>query len=156
GSVPLKRTQTVRPPSTHTRPATTLSTLSSSGAPVQPSGPATAEFKDAMLSTPAGAPVQLRALVVALDTDDWGVATWKATLDRVGAAYDVLYSKTTALTASTLVRADAVGKYNAILLTSSMLLYFDSGSGSYVSGLDADEWNTLWAYERDYAVRQAT
>ena len=35
-----------------------------------------------------------------------------------------------------------------------MLLY-DAGGGSYVSGLDGTEWNTLWAYERDFAVRQA-
>src|SRR5262249_18200072 len=29
-------------------------------------------------------------------------------------------------------------------------------SGNYVSGLSADQWNLLWAYERDYGVRQAT
>src|SRR5262245_20166893 len=99
-------------------------------------------------------PVTLRALVVGLDTADWGVDTWKATLDRVGAAYDVLYTKTAALTSANLVGTDGVGKYNAILLTSSSLLY-DSGGGNFVSGLDGTEWNTLWAYERDYNVRQA-
>ena len=31
----------------------------------------------------------LRALVVALDAGDFGVATWRSTLDRVGAAYEV-------------------------------------------------------------------
>jgi hypothetical protein len=96
--------------------------------------------------------VGLRALVVAVDTGDWGVATWRATLDRVGAAYDVIYTKTVPLTASTLVRPDTAGKYNAILLTSSMMLYFDGAN--YVSTLDTLEWNTLWAYERDYSVRQ--
>jgi hypothetical protein len=138
GSVPLRRSQTVRPvgplnrkPATGSLPAKTLSSTAA-----------------------AGSPVQLRALVIAVDDADWGVATWKATLDRVGAAYDVLHTRTDALTAATLVRPDAVGRYNAILLTSSMLLY-DSGSG-FVSGLSPDEWNTLWAYERDYAVRQAT
>src|SRR5690242_20488917 len=79
-------------------------------------------------------PVTLRALVVGLDSADWGVATWKATLDRVGAAYDVLYTKTTALTSANLVGADGAGNYNAILLTSSSLLY-DSGGGTFVSGL---------------------
>jgi hypothetical protein len=135
GSVPLQRNRTVRPGGlTAGRPsATALSTTTST----QPS-------------------VQLRALVIAVDTDDWGVNTWKATLDRVGAAYDVLHSRTSPLTATTLVRADGVGKYNAILLTSGMLLYYDSGLGYYVSGLDATEWNTLWAYERDFVVRQAT
>jgi hypothetical protein len=97
--------------------------------------------------------VGVRALVIATDASDWGIATWKATLDRVGAAYDVLLSATTPLTSSTLLRSDGAGRYNAILLTSSMLLY--SSGGSYLSGLDTTEWNTLWAYERDYGVRQA-
>ncbi|WP_306204087.1 Agd3-related carbohydrate deacetylase [Actinoplanes sp. RD1] len=97
--------------------------------------------------------VALRSLVIATDTADWGVPTLTTTLNRVGAAYDVLYSADTALTASTLVRADGVGRYNAILLTSSMLVY--SSGGSFISGLDGVEWNTLWTYERDYGVRQA-
>jgi hypothetical protein len=96
--------------------------------------------------------VALRALVIATNTDDFGVPTLKTTLDRLGAAYDVLYDSTTPLTAATLVRADGVGKYNAILLTNSMQIY-ESG-GSYLNGLDSNEWNTLWAYERNFGVRQ--
>lgn len=99
--------------------------------------------------------VAVRALVVALDDSDFGVATWKATLDRVGATYDVLHTRATPLTNESLVEADGTGKYNAILLTDAMLLYQDE-SGGFVSGLSPDEWNLLWAYERDFAVRQAT
>jgi hypothetical protein len=106
-------------------------------------------------TTPATAKFALRALVVAVDDSDFGVATWKATLDRVGTAYDVLYTRTTPLTSDMLVRADGTGRYNAILLTNNNLLYQDT-SGNYVSGLTADQWNLLWAYERDYGVRQAT
>jgi len=95
--------------------------------------------------------VAVRALVVAVDASDFGVATWKAMLDRVGAAYDIMYAATTPLTTDSLVGADGVGKYNAILLTNSMLLQPD-----FVSALDGTEWNLLWAYERDYKVRQAT
>jgi hypothetical protein len=98
--------------------------------------------------------VALRALVVATNADDFGTPTWKATLDRLGAAYDVLYAASTAVTASTLVRDDGTGRYNAILLTNSMLVY-DSGGGNYISALDASEWNVLWAYERNFGVRQA-
>ncbi|NUT32331.1 MAG: hypothetical protein HOV79_04560 [Hamadaea sp.] len=113
------------------------------------------EAKDgaSLLATPATAKVALRALVVATSTDDFGVPTWTSTLDRVGAAYDVLYTAGTPLTDATLVRADGTGKYNAILLTSTMLLYADSGA--YVAGLSPEEWNLLWAYERDFGVRQA-
>jgi hypothetical protein len=103
--------------------------------------------------TAATSKVALRALVVAIDGADFGLATWKTTLDRVGAAYDVLLSRTTPLTAASLVRPDGTGRYDAILLTNSSLLYADGGG--YVSGFDGTEWNTLWAYERDYGVRQA-
>jgi hypothetical protein len=97
--------------------------------------------------------VALRALVVATDTDDFGVPTLTTTLDRLGAAYDVLYDATTTITTDTLVRADGSGKYNAILLTNSMQVYA-SGS-TYLNGLDSSEWNILWAYERNFGVRQA-
>jgi hypothetical protein len=97
--------------------------------------------------------VALRALVVATNTADFGVPTWTRTLDRLGAAYDVLYTADTPLTPATLVRPDGVGKYNAILLTNSMLVY--ESNGSYPVGLDSAEWNTLWAYERNFGVRQA-
>ncbi|MER7281888.1 hypothetical protein ABT369_46390 [Dactylosporangium sp. NPDC000244] len=129
GSVPLKRDLSVRP------------NLQS------PSSGATT------LAAPATAKVGLRALVLGVDSGDWGVDTWRSTLDRVGAAYDVLLTKDQPLTAASLLRSDGAGKYNAILLTSSSLLY--NSGGSYISGLDGTEWNTLWAYERDYAVRQA-
>lgn len=98
--------------------------------------------------------VALRALVVAVDDNDWGLTTWRATLDRIGTAYDVLLTSSTAVTASTFTRPDGTGRYNAILLTNALLLTPD-GSGGFVSTMDATEWATLWTYERDYAVRQA-
>jgi hypothetical protein len=93
--------------------------------------------------------VAVRALVLGVDASDFGVPTWKAMLDRTGAAYDVVYAASTPLTTDSLVGADGVGRYNAILLTNSMLLQPD-----FVSALDGNEWNLLWAYERDYKVRQ--
>ncbi|MGK5682791.1 hypothetical protein [Actinoplanes sp. URMC 104] len=98
--------------------------------------------------------VALRALVVATNQDDFGVPTWKTTLDRLGAAYDVLYTATTPLTTSSLVRPDGTGRYNAILLTNTMQVYADGGA--YLNGLDSAEWNLLWAYERNFGVRQAS
>jgi hypothetical protein len=96
--------------------------------------------------------VALRALIVATDTADFGVPTLKTTLDRLGMAYDVLYDATDPITTGTLVRSDGVGKYNAILLTNSMQIY--ESNGSYLNGLDSSEWNILWAYERNFGVRQ--
>lgn len=97
--------------------------------------------------------VALRALIVATNTADFGVPTLTTTLDRVGAPYDIIYTATETLSASTLVRPDGVGKYNAILLTNSMQMY--EHNGNYLSGLTSTEWNTLWAYERNFSVRQA-
>jgi hypothetical protein len=105
-------------------------------------------------TTAASQKVALRALVIGVDSADWGVATWRSTLDRVGAEYDIAYSRTQPITAGTFVGSDGVGRYNAILLTDSMQLYIDA-SGNYVTGLDDVEWNVLWDYERNYAVRQA-
>ncbi|WP_089156359.1 Agd3-related carbohydrate deacetylase [Micromonospora sp. NBS 11-29] len=97
--------------------------------------------------------VQLRALIVATDPTDFGLPTLTTTLDRVGAAYDVIHTTTETLTTNTLVTADGVGRYNAVLLTNSMQLYF--ADGAYQSGLTSGEWNILWAYERNFGVRQA-
>src|SRR5262249_44036450 len=116
-----------------------------------PTGLASAAAATAI--TPATSKVALRALVIAIDDSDFGLPTWQTTLDRVGASYDVLLSRTTPLTVDTLVGPDGVGRYDAILLTNANQLYDDNGS--LVSGLDPTEWNTLWAYERDYSVRQA-
>ena len=101
--------------------------------------------------------VELRALVVTTDNagDDYGLPTWTSTLGRVGAEYDVLNVRNQALTPDMLVNADGTGRYNAVLLTNAMMLYQDS-TGSFVAAMDDAEWNTLWAYERDFAVRQAT
>lgn len=89
--------------------------------------------------------VALRPLVVADGAGDWGLATWRAALDRVGTPYDVLLTDSQQLNAADLVQPDGTGKYNAILLTNG-----------YLGSLDAAEWNALWAYERDFGVRQAS
>jgi hypothetical protein len=99
--------------------------------------------------------VGLRALVIALDNDDFGLATWTSQLNQIGVPYDTLLARSTDLTAAQLLRADGGGRYNAILLSNNSLLFQD-GSGNFVSGFTADEWNILWDYERTYHVRQAT
>lgn len=118
--------------------------ITGSGATTRAGGVGTAGLNDQVV---------LRALILATNQEDFGVPTLTTTLDRVGAPYDVVYTATDTISANTLVRPDGVGKYNAILLTNSMLLYEDSGN--YVSGLTSAEWNVLWAYERNFQVRQA-
>lgn len=159
GSVRIDTTRTVRPGVGNGRGAraqagTTVTAAFSSAADSYALG-SYAAAPTAAAAAVASPRVALRALVVAVDAADFGVATWTSMLNRVGASYDVLHTASTALTSESLVRPDGTGRYNAILLTNSMLLYQDS-AGGFVSGLTADEWNLLWAYERDYGVRQAT
>src|SRR5215471_8927385 len=66
---------------------------------------------------PTTAQVAMRVLVIATNSDDWGIDTWKAVLDRTGTPYDVLTAQGTTLTTASLIRADSVGRYEAILLT---------------------------------------
>lgn len=100
-----------------------------------------------------GHKVALRQLIIATDAEDFGLLTWKSILDGIGTPYDVVLAKTDPFEANRLVRPDGVGKYDAILLTSNSLLFSDA-SGAYVSAFDAAKWNTLWAYERTFHVRQ--
>ncbi len=99
--------------------------------------------------------VQLKFLIIASDASDFGLATYKTVLDRVGAPYDVFLAQSTPLTSSSLIDTDSTGKYNAILLTNHSLLYQPS-PGVFASYFDATEWNTLWSYERTYKVRQVS
>jgi hypothetical protein len=103
--------------------------------------------------TTPGRRVALRQLVVATDSNDFGLAAWRSVLDSIGTPYDVLMATTERMPADRLVRPDGVGRYNAILLTNNALLYANAG-GSYVSAFDATQWNRLWEYERTYQVRQ--
>jgi hypothetical protein len=99
--------------------------------------------------------VALRPLVVALDSADFGLPTWKTVLDRIGTPYDVLLARSEQLTPDRLVRPDGTGRYSAVLLTDNALLQPD-GSGNYVSAFDTAEWQALWSYERTYRVRQVS
>jgi hypothetical protein len=97
--------------------------------------------------------VGLRVLVLAVDKDDLGLATWKSQLDQIGIPYDTFLARSDTLTDDVLVKNDGTGRYEAILLTTNALLY-QNDTGPAVSALDATEWNTLWRYERTYQVRQ--
>lgn len=102
-----------------------------------------------------GAKVRLRALVIATDDQDYGLPTWTSMLDRVGAPYDVVKAANQPITPEMLLDSAGNGRYNAILLTNSMMVQAQP-DGSFSQVVDATEWNVLWAYERDYGVRQAT
>ncbi|TCO60542.1 hypothetical protein [Actinocrispum wychmicini] len=133
---------------------------SAGAALVEPPLPAKQRVPVRLASAPAGQArpgdlVALRQLVIATDTDDFGLATWKSVLDEIGSPYDVLLAGKDKLTTDKLVRADGVGRYDAVLLTNNALLHADA-SGNYTSMFDDAQWHVLWDYERAYHVRQVT
>jgi hypothetical protein len=125
--------------------------------PPPPPKAATTTASLSMAAAVAAAPekVGLRQLVIALDSNDFGLATWTSTLDRIGTPYDVLLAASEPLTWERLTRPDGAGRYTSILLSNNSLLHSD-GAGGFISAFDADEWNLLWQYERDYKVRQVS
>ncbi|MBE1467975.1 hypothetical protein [Kibdelosporangium phytohabitans] len=98
----------------------------------------------------ASSKVALRVLVLASSATDFGLPTWKSTLDRIGQPYDVILAKNTTLQAGHLVNNDGTAKYNAVLLTDNAL------SSEGTSAFDSAEWSVLWSYERTYGIRQVS
>ena len=125
--------------------------------PPQPATPRTQFVPVRALAAAEGPAVHgerlaLRHLVIATDPDDFQLRAWTTVLDQIGTPYDILFARSQALKMDSLVRPNGVGRYNAILLTSSTLLY--RTSNGYVSAFDLAEWETLWDYERIFHVRQ--
>src|SRR5438067_170656 len=99
---------------------TKTSQLSKPGVRLVPGRPSTAVPKG---TAAHGERVALRQLVIATDTDDFQLPAWERILDHIGTPYDVLFAKRIRLNSDRLVRADGVGRYNAVLLTSAALLF---------------------------------
>ncbi len=109
-----------------------------------------------LLSQAAGDEVEMRALLISATENNTQneptVGAWKALLEQSGIPYDHLVATTTTLTQEMLVGAGEVGRYQAILLSTSNLVYEDGDT--YPSAFTQAEWNTLFAYEQAYGVRQ--
>lgn len=94
--------------------------------------------------------VEMRLLVLSPTVTDPGLEAAKTFIDQVGIPYEVLIASTDNLSEAKLVNANGDGRYQGIILTDGALA-FNGGSA-----LSADEWNLLWAYERDHKVRQVS
>jgi hypothetical protein len=150
---------TVTSPAHSNRTVHTAGAADQVAAKIMPPQPAAArtELVPVTAAAPSGTPargerVALRVLVVATGDHDFQLPAWRTILDRIGTPYDVLQARDHPLTEASLVRPDGVGRYNAILLTSSTLTY--PSGGRYVSAFEPAEWQTLWDYERTFGVRQ--
>ncbi len=136
----------VQPPTLPIEPATDPLPRIPGNVPVEPTLNASAALSSK---------VQMRLLLISPTADDPGLEALKALCDQVGALCDTFISSTTPLTRNVLEdTSKSEGKYQGIFLTDNQLAY--NSGGSWAVSFDADEWNTLWEYERDYSVRQVS
>lgn len=113
---------------------------------------------DWIMPQAVGDEVEMKALLLSATPNDVeqepSAGAWKSLLDQAGVPYDWIVASEEPITPEALIRADGVGRYQAILLSTSNLIYYNDGE--LMSALDRTEWDILFAYERTYGVRQAT
>ena len=100
--------------------------------------------------------LDMKLLVIAADGNETDYPYIRATLDQLGVPYDVLLAATNPLTPEMLSDGADHGYYEGIILVTGGLIYYDAVAQNWPSALDTTEWNTLWAYEAAFGVRQVT
>jgi hypothetical protein len=113
---------------------------------------------DAALGTATNklSPRDMRVLVIAADGNETDLGAIKADLDSAGIPYTVLIAATTPLTSAMLWDGVGHGYYQGVILTTNSLTYSPDGGTTWQSAFTADEFNTLWAYESSFNVREVT
>lgn len=97
--------------------------------------------------------IDLKVLLVSADGTEPTFGLWKTTLEREGVPFDVIKAVTAPpLTAEQLADGPAHAKYQAVVLATGNLAYFDGTS--WGSAFSTDEWNALHGYEAAFGIRQ--
>ncbi|MDB5777775.1 MAG: hypothetical protein JWP79_2491 [Polaromonas sp.] len=99
--------------------------------------------------------IDMKMLVISADGKEPVFAGIKSILDQIGIPYDTLIASQKALTAQTLSDGLGAGRYQGIFLTTGNLAY-EASPNNWQSALTQAQWQTLWQYEADFRVRQAT
>ena len=99
--------------------------------------------------------IDMKMLVISADGNEPVFAGIKSILDQIGIPYDTLIAIQTPLTAQTLSDGLGAGRYQGIFLTTGNLAY-EASPNNWQSALTQAQWQTLWQYEADFRVRQAT
>jgi hypothetical protein len=101
-------------------------------------------------------PVDMRVLVIAADGNETDLGHIKAALDNVGVPYTVMLARDTELTDALLWDGVGHGYYQGVIMTTNSLTYSPDGGTTWVSAFTDAEFQTLWAYESSFNVRQVT
>ena len=99
--------------------------------------------------------IDMKMLVISADGNEPVLAGIKSILDQIGIPYDTLIATQTPLTAQTLSDGLGAGRYQGIFLTTGNLAY-EASPNNWQSALTQAQWQTLWQYEANFRVRQAT
>jgi len=100
------------------------------------------------------APLGMKLLIISATKDDTSLQAAEALMKQVGVPYDVLIASTETLTIDRLMNGTS-GRYQGIILTTASLPY-KKPDGNFGSAFEPAEWQILWGYESDLAVRQLT
>src|SRR5687768_8400655 len=101
-------------------------------------------------------PVEMRLLVISADGNEPVLGAIKDALGYIGTPYDVhIAGQPGELTAAMLSDRACHGLYQGVILTTGELGYVNS-EGNWGSALTPAEWTTLYQYEANFKVRQAT
>ena len=98
----------------------------------------------------------MRILLIAADGNETDFGAIKADLDSVGIPYTVLIATQTPLTDAMLWDGVGHGYYQGVIMTTNSLTYSPDGGATWLSAFTDAEFQTLWAYEASFGVRQVT
>lgn len=99
--------------------------------------------------------IRMKLLVVSADGKEAILPGIQSILDQINVPYDTLIASQTPLTPQILSDGAGAGNYQGVLLATGNLAY-ERSPGDWQSAFTADQWKTLWKYEADFRVRQAT
>ena len=99
--------------------------------------------------------IDMRVLLLSADGNEPGYQAWRAQLEREGVPFDaIVATQASPITYAQLADGTARARYQAVVLATGGLVYFDGTS--YVSALDASEWDAINEFERTFGIRQVT
>ena len=101
-------------------------------------------------------PRDMRVLVISADGNETDLGAIKADLDSAGIPYTVLIATQTPLTDALLWDGVGHGYYQGVIMTTNSLTYSPDGGATWQSAFTDAEFQTLWAYESSFGVRQVT
>lgn len=109
-------------------------------------------------AVPVAKPVKMRLLVVSADGKETDFPALKAFLAQLGVPYTTMIATESDLTAGMLSDGQT-GNFQGVILTTGNLTHNAAAPGepdNWISAFSPEEWQTLWAYEAEYKVRQVT